>query len=209
MIAIKNFQEGYDARFGLTMAIPVLICDLSIKLIWSIKHFFYHKRPLSECVPTKRHDDLRLMLIIGNGTLCLMDGADAALRSGGNSLAFFMRLNLIAWFRLVVLVFREIGIRVGISFPLQKQLDSYIRINEALTLYLNKLKQIDYERYRKECEQYDRILLLLEKADTEEKLNEVLKREYATLGLKLPYSGIFNEFMQDKSKRLKLSKFIK
>lgn len=202
-IAIKSFQEGYDARYGLAMAIPVLVCDLSVKLIWSIKHFFYHKRPLVECVPTKRHDDLRMMLLIGSGALCLMDGTDAALRSGGNYLAFFMRLNFVAWLRLVFLVLREIGIRLGISFPLQKQLDSYIRINEALTLYLDKLKQIDYERYRKECEQYDRMLLLLEKADTGERLNEVLKNEYAALGLKLPYSGNFNDFMQDKSKRLR------
>ena len=202
-IAIKSFQEGYDARYGLAMTIPVLVCDLSIKLIWSIKHFFYLKRPLVECVPTKRHDDLRMMLLIGSGALCLMDGTDAALRSGGNYLAFFMRLNFVAWLRLVFLVLREIGIRLGISFPLQKQLDSYIRINEALTLYLDKLKQIDYERYRKECEQYDRMLLLLEKADTGERLNEVLKNEYAALGLKLPYSGNFNDFMQDKSKRLR------
>lgn len=83
-IATKVFQEGYDARFGLTMAIPVLVCDLSIKLVWAIKHYFYHKRPLSECIPSKRHDDLRMMLIIGDGTLCLMDGADAAIKSGGN-----------------------------------------------------------------------------------------------------------------------------
>lgn len=87
-VATKVFQEGYDARFGLTMAIPVVVCDLSIKLIWAIKHYFYHKRPLHECIPSKRHDDLRIMLIIGDGTLCLMDGADAAIRSGGNRVSF-------------------------------------------------------------------------------------------------------------------------
>jgi len=65
-VATKVFQEGYDARFGLTMAIPVVICDLSIKLIWAIKRFLYYKRPLHECIPTKRHDDLRIMLIIGH-----------------------------------------------------------------------------------------------------------------------------------------------
>ena len=85
------------------------------------------------------------MLIIGDGMLCLMDGADAAIRSGGNWLNFFLRLNIIAWYRLVSLVFREICIRLGISFPLQKQLDAYIRINEALSLYLTQLEKIDFE----------------------------------------------------------------
>ena len=41
------------------------------------------------------------MLIIGDGTLCLMDGADAAIRSRGNWVNFFLRLNIVAWYRLV------------------------------------------------------------------------------------------------------------
>ena len=98
MVATKVFQNGYDARFGLTMAIPVVLCDLLIKLIWALKHYFYHKREINECIPNKRHDDLRVMLIMGNGTLCLLDGADAAFKSGGNCVEFMLRLNLIAWF---------------------------------------------------------------------------------------------------------------
>lgn len=198
-VATKVFQEGYDARFGLTMAIPVVLCDLSIKLAWAIKHYFYHKRALAECIPTKRHDDLRMMLIIGDGTLCLIDGADAAIRSGGNWVNFFLRLNIVAWFRLVSLVFREVCIRVGISLPLQKQLDAYIRINEELLLYLSQLEQIDIERFKEETEQYNKMLALLEGAVSEEALNIVLRNEYQALGLELPYSGDFNDFMNDSS----------
>ncbi len=198
-VATKVFQEGYDARFGLTMAIPVLLCDLSIKLIWALKHYFYHKRPFAECVPSKRHDDLRIMLIVGNGTLCLMDGADAAIRSGGNWVNFFLRLNMVAWFRLVTLVLREVCIRMGISFPLQRQLDAYIRINEALTTYLAQLKQIDFERFKEETEQYNKMLALLESAETEEALNIVLVNEYKALGIELPYKGSFDDFMNDSS----------
>ena len=36
-IAIRAFQEGYDARFGLAAAIPVVITDLSIRLIWALR----------------------------------------------------------------------------------------------------------------------------------------------------------------------------
>ena len=198
-VATKVFQEGYDARFGLTMSIPVVLCDLSIKLVWAIKHYFYHKKPLVECVPTKQHDDLRIMLIIGDGTLCLFDGADAAIRSGGNWVNFFLRLNIVAWYRLVCLVFREVCIRLGISFPLQKQLDAYIRINEALGVYLSQLEQMDIELFRKETEQYRRMLALMEKANSEDELTEILENEYRTLGIELPYKGDFDAFMNDSS----------
>lgn len=198
-VATKVFQKGYDARFGLTMAIPVVLCDLLIKLLWAMKHYFYHKKPLVECIPTKKHDDLRIMLIIGDGTLCLMDGADAAIRSGGNWVNFFLRLNIVAWFRLVSLVFREVCIRLGISFPLQKQLDAYIRINEALSLYLSQLAQIDYERFRSETQQYNKLAAMMEKTSSEEDLNIILINEYQALGIPLPYSGSFDDFMNDSS----------
>lgn len=198
-VATKVFQEGYDARFGLTMAIPVVVCDLSIKLIWAIKHYFYHKRPLTECIPSKRHDDLRMMLIIGNGTLCLMDGADAAIRSGGNWVTFFLRLNIIAWYRLLTLVFREVCIRAGISFPFQRQLDAYIRINEALAQYLSQLEQIDIERFKRETEQYNELMALMEHISSEDELNVVLRNEYKVLGIQLPYEGEFDDFMNDSS----------
>lgn len=201
-VATKVFQEGYDARFGITMAIPVVMCDLTIKLTWAIKHYFYHKRPLVECIPTKKHDDLRIMLIIGNGALCLMDGADAAIRSGGNWINFFLRLNIIAWFRLVSLVFREVCIRLGISFPLQKQIDAYIRINEALVEYLEQLKQIDIDKFYEETEKYNKLIAMMEKTSTEEELTDLLKSEYVSLGLELPYKGSFDDFMKDDSLKL-------
>lgn len=198
-VATKVFQEGYDARFGITMAIPVVLCDLSIKLAWAIKRYFYHKRPISECIPTNKHDDLRLMLIIGDGILCFMDGVDAAIRSGGNWVNFFLRLNLIAWYKLIITVFRELCIRFGISFPLQKQLDAYIRINEALELYLSELEQIDYEQFKKETEQYHMMLKMMEKINSEEELNLLLRNEYKALGFSLPYNSEFDDFMKDKS----------
>ena len=198
-IATKVFQEGYDARFGLTMAIPVVLCDLTIKLAWSIKHYFYHKKPLKECIPSKRHDDLRVMLIVGDGTLCLMDGADAAIRSGGDAVKFLSRLNIIAWFRLVSLVFREVCIRVGIRFPLQKQLDAYIMINEALNTYLSELEKIDFELFKKETEQYNKFISMMENTSNEEDLNDLLKYECKQLGIELPYEGTFDDFMKDKS----------
>ena len=195
-LATKVFEEGYDARHAGAMAIPVVVCELMIKLLWAFKHYFYHKRPLNECIPTKRHDDLRLMLIIGDGTLCLMDGVDAAIRSGGNWVKFFLRLNIIAWFRLLTLVFKEVCLRVGISLPLQRQLDFYIRINQALSIYLSDLEKIDFDKFKEETNRYNELLSLLEKVESEEDLTNVLRNEYKSLGLELPYEGNFNDFME-------------
>lgn len=198
-VATKVFQEGYDARHGITMAIPVLLCELSIKLAWALKRRFYHKRPLPECVPKNSNDDLRLMLIIGNGTLCFMDGADAALRSGGNWVNFFLRLNLIAWCRLTFLILKEIWIRGGIANELQKQLDAYVRINDALRSYLAQLEQIDVESFRVETERYNQLSAIIASAESEEELNIELKKAYRALDLPLPYEGSLDDFMNDKS----------
>lgn len=197
VVATKVFQTGYDARFGLTMAIPVVLCDLLIKLIWALKHYFYHKRPINECIPNKRHDDLRVMLIMGNGTLCLLDGADAAFKSGGNCVEFMLRLNLIAWFRLAILVLKEICIRVGISFPMQRQLEAFIRINEAVTQYLHELEQIDIERFIKETETYNTFVAALDTSRDENTLNKFLVEQYVKFGIHKPYEGDFDKFMNN------------
>ena len=113
VLMTRAFQEGYDARFGAAMAIPVLLEELMIRVFWMIKRHFYHKKDWRECIPTSEHADLRIMLLVGNATLCLIDGADAAIRSGGNALVFVLHMNLAAWARLLLLVFRELRIRFG------------------------------------------------------------------------------------------------
>lgn len=201
-IATRAFQEGYDFRFGLAMAIPVVITDLSIRLIWCLRRYFQYGKPLKECIPTQKHADLRIMLLFGNGTLCVMDGIDAGVRSGGNFLAFFMRLNLIAWFRFVTLVLKEICIRVGIALPLQAYLDAYKRINEALLLYLNELEKIDIERFRKETEEYNLIVELFYKTSTNEELNVMLLDAFDRMGFNKPWQGDFEEHMSNKNATL-------
>ncbi len=201
-LAIRAFQEGYDARFGLAMAIPVLICDLSIRLLWMVKRRFYLKMPVNECIPTSRHSDLRVMLLFGNGTLCIMDGADAAIRSDGNWLLFFMRMNIIAWARFLTLVLKEICIRVGISATLEKQLDAYKQITASLRAYLLQLQQIDVEAFRRETEQFDRFAKYTDLIMDERQLNAALKASMIELGIRLPWDGDFDLFMRDKNKHL-------
>lgn len=99
-LSVKVFESGYDARFGLVQTIPVVINDLMIRLLWSIKNIFYSKKHWKECIPVGNQPELRRMLLTGHGVLCLVDGVDAAIRSTGEILCFALHLNFVAWKRL-------------------------------------------------------------------------------------------------------------
>lgn len=201
-VAQMAFTQGYDFRFGVTQAIPVVITELSIRLIWGLRQRFQHHKPIKECMPTMKHSDLRVMLLLGNGTLCVMDGVDAGIRSGGNFLMFFMRLNLCAWFRFATLVLKEVCIRIGLVNNMQKQIDAYKRINEALCVYLEQLKKIDLELYEKETSEFNKVTQLFVKATSEEELNVILIDSFKQLGIKKPWEGDFNEHMSNKNGKL-------
>lgn len=107
-MAVKVFEQGYDARFGLVLSIPILINELLIRFFWAIKRYFYHGKNLADCIPVlNKSHSLQRMLLVGSGTLCLIDASDAAIRSNGNWVMFFARLNFIAWVRLSYLGFKE------------------------------------------------------------------------------------------------------
>jgi len=201
-ITVRAFQEGYDFRFGMAAAIPVIITDLAIRLIWSLRRYFQYGKPLKECIPNSSHSDLRVMLLFGQGTLCVMDGINAGIYSGGNFLAFFMRLNLIAWFRFITLVLKELCIRVGITDALQKQIEAFKRINEALLTYLHELEAIDIEAFKKETIEYNQIMELFTTAKTGKELNKVLLDTFDRLEIEKPWKGDFNEHMSNKNATL-------
>lgn len=201
-VAQMAFTRGYDFRFGLTQTIPVVVTELSIRLIWAIRrHFQYHK-PIKECIPSMKHADLRMMLLLGEGTLCVIDGIDAGVCSGGNFLLFFMRMNLCAWFRFATLVLKEVCIRVGLSGSIQRQIDAYKRITEALCIYLEELQRIDLELYEKETRDYMKVVRTFENVTSEKELNMVLLNSYEELGIKKPWEGEFDEYMSNKNRKL-------
>ncbi len=39
-VATRVYQQGYDTRFALAMAAPVLVVDLMVKLIWALRQYF-------------------------------------------------------------------------------------------------------------------------------------------------------------------------
>jgi hypothetical protein len=105
---VQVFEQGYDFRHGMALAIPVLVTDLLVRVTWTFKGRFYHDRPWEDCIPSASNPELRRMLLVGHGTLCIVDGADAALRSGGDMIRFMLRTNLIGWARFGTLAVKEL-----------------------------------------------------------------------------------------------------
>lgn len=98
-LSVKVFEHGYDLRFGTTMAIPVAMNEIMIRVLWAVKSRYYHNNSWEDSIPFGNHPELRRMLLVGHGTLCLVDGVDAAARSGGQILEFALHLNFVAWIR--------------------------------------------------------------------------------------------------------------
>lgn len=117
-IAVQVFEQGYDLRHGMAMAIPVMATELLTRICWVAKRRFYHHAPWGDCVPSANNPELRRMLLVAHGSLCLVDTADAALRSGGDMIQFMLRSNLIAWVRFGTIAMKELQ-----TWYLQGQID--------------------------------------------------------------------------------------
>lgn len=103
-IAVKVFEKGYDLRFGVVQSIPVLMVELFIRIFCIIRHRYQYKRDWKDCLQFLNFDKnarLRKMLLVGQGTLCLVDAGDAFVRSefAANWVEFFSRMNFVAWMR--------------------------------------------------------------------------------------------------------------
>lgn len=104
---MKVFEQGYDLRHGMALAVPVMVAELLTRLAWSFKQNIYHGKEWSDCIPVGANPELRRMLLVAHGSLCMVDGVDAGLRSGGDIVQFMLRTNLIAWARFGLLAIKE------------------------------------------------------------------------------------------------------
>lgn len=107
-ISIQVFEEGYDFRHGMALAIPVLVTEFLTRITWVVKNHFYHKKPWIGCIPSANNQEIRRMLLIAHGSLCLVDTVDATLRSGGTMIKFLLNTNLIAWVRFGTIALKEL-----------------------------------------------------------------------------------------------------
>ena len=135
-ITEKIFKEGYDFRHGMAMAIPVMINELLIRFMYTMKAHFYHEKDWKDSIPNENIPELRRMLLVGHGTLCIIDGADAAIRSGGEMITFLSRTNLIAWVRFGHLSLKEVNAWWNEGKIDEEAIDKYLE--EDLKQILNK-----------------------------------------------------------------------
>lgn len=193
-IAINVFTRGYDFRHATAMAIPVILNDMLVRIFWALKRRIYHKYSWKDCVPQDTHSSLRWMLIISNTALCLVDALDAAIRSAGNILAFCIRLNIIAWFKLIFLILKEIMIRYSFTYADLKL--QFQKINSALDEYLQQLRSIDYAQYEQELQEIREIYnILLDSSASTQTIYAYL--EHHGISLQFHNFAEFDEKMQD------------
>lgn len=132
-VMTRVFQDGYDLRFGAAMAIPVVLNELFLRAFWAIKRHFYHELEWKKCIPSLKYKSLNKMLLIGNAGLCLVDTIDAGIRSGGNIVTFILRLNIVAWGRLIYLIFKYLTLsRAKIEYE-RKHIENMRIIKEIET----------------------------------------------------------------------------
>ena len=158
-VMTRVFQEGYDFRFSVTTAIPVIMQDLMIRVFWAIRQHYFEGKPWGDCIPNSKHADLRIMLIVGCATLCLVDGTDAAIRgamAGGNILVFILHLNYVAWCRLVMLVLKELIIRYGLQIK-RVLVNLAMAFMQSVSVSEQKAIQAFYERMEKYDKELDEL----------------------------------------------------
>ncbi len=74
-----------------------------------MKVHFYHEKDWKESIHNANIPKLIRMLLVGQGTLCLVDGVDATIRSCSEMVTFLSRTNLIAWYGFGQLGLKELN----------------------------------------------------------------------------------------------------
>lgn len=122
-LALNIFERGYDIRYQTAQAIPVLMNELFVRLIYAIRRLFryFTEAPKTEysfahmwkkCDPFS-NATVKRMLAVAHGTFCLIDVGDAVGRSfvagGGtfNTVEFVLRLNVVGAGRFVISLYGE------------------------------------------------------------------------------------------------------
>lgn len=124
---IKVYENGYDLRFGATMAIPVILEELMVRTIWALRQRMERKKPWKECIPNASHADLRVMLLVSNGVFFAIDGVDAIIHgvSSHSTVNAICHLNLVGFSRLAVLGVKEIAIRLRIKLFEEERIQEF------------------------------------------------------------------------------------
>lgn len=190
-IADLAFQQGYDFRFAFAQSVPVVITNLCVGFVWLFREHFQYKKPLKELIkPSKK---FRYMRLIANGTLCAIDVVDAGVRSGGNALTFFMRINLVGFATLSVLAVREITIILKVDNLIDGYTLAFKNANEILGEYIEVLDEITINN----AEVFYNLTKQLAITQDKKELNNILQVFYQDMTK--PYEEDFSKHMLNKN----------
>lgn len=151
-VALEIYLQGYDARFQLTQAIPVVINELLVRFIYSTRRILsYFKETIgkqrsfsslwSACEPFS-NATVKRMLTVAHGTFCLVDIGDALVAvTRGNVIKTVLRLNVIGVGRFMVSLSGEAK-RKGNSYLLNEQQATLKRQESLLQSYILGLKEL-------------------------------------------------------------------
>ena len=122
-LAVEIYKKGYDARFQAAQAIPVLINELLVRVMYSVRRLvrFFMQTKQEErsfnslwksCEPFS-NATVKRMLTVAHGTFCIIDAGEAVaqgFKAGAgsfNAVEFFMRLNIIGVGRFTISLYGE------------------------------------------------------------------------------------------------------
>jgi hypothetical protein len=86
-------------RHGVAATFPVIINDLLIRALYTLKRHYADDVSWRESLPKADSPELQRMVTVGVGSMCLVDFGHAAATSWGSWVKFFSDLNLAAWAR--------------------------------------------------------------------------------------------------------------
>ncbi len=202
-MSTKIFESGYDARFFAAAKIPVILGDLLTRITWAIKKRFYDKLPTKVIIrsvifSSLAPDSLRHCQLICMSSFCVIDVVDAAIRSGGEWLTFFLHINFPGWYKLIRLSLRELCIKLKIA-TVDVVIADIELFNAQLKDYLSELEKIDVEKWKQEVAQMEAFTKQINEANSEEELTIILVDSIKLLGGHLPWGDDrdFEEFMSD------------
>ena len=98
---------------------------------------------------------------------------------------------------------KEVLRKFGIVDALDDTIEAFRRVKEALTEYLTELQKIDIERFNAETAAFQQFESSLITTSDEGELNALILRTFDELGINKPWEGDFDDFMSDKSNKLK------
>ena len=98
-ICSKLYTSGYDFRFGVTLNIPVQIAILLVRSFRAFRLYANSPNEFNFISLSENNPEMRRMLSVSLGCLCLVDIGDAFVRGRGNIVNILLRTNLIAWLK--------------------------------------------------------------------------------------------------------------